>query len=176
MTTALALHFDPQEALERLQAATPHGAALLRSGGRAGLDGTLHRVSAMRSRDGRVLGLTFRVGRHVPGAPGAGLVRLARLAPLAPLRQHAWRRAQRSITLRLLCLPDPHAGAAGLIMDVLAGLAAPRPSKRQPPAASSGGACGEECAPPSLLLLGPPGVGASTLLRDCCGVLSSQFR
>ena len=34
---------------------------------RAGLDGTLHRISAVRNRDGRIVGLTLRVGRHVPG-------------------------------------------------------------------------------------------------------------
>lgn len=57
-----------QEALELLRAASPYGAQALQQGGRMGLDGTLHRVSAMRARDGRVLGLTYRIGRHVPSA------------------------------------------------------------------------------------------------------------
>jgi stage III sporulation protein SpoIIIAA len=35
---------------------------------RAGIDGTLHRISAMRSRVGRVVGLTCRVGRAVEGS------------------------------------------------------------------------------------------------------------
>lgn len=39
---------------------------------RAGIDGTLHRISAIRNRVGRVVGLTCRVGRAVPG--GAQLV------------------------------------------------------------------------------------------------------
>lgn len=40
---------------------------------RAGIDSTLHRISAIRNRGGRVVGLTCRVGRAVPGA--AALVR-----------------------------------------------------------------------------------------------------
>jgi stage III sporulation protein SpoIIIAA len=40
---------------------------------RAGVDGTLHRVSAMRNRSGRIVGLTCRVGRAVRGT--AELVR-----------------------------------------------------------------------------------------------------
>ena len=40
---------------------------------RAGIDATLHRISAMRNRAGRVVGLTCRVGRAVTGS--AELVR-----------------------------------------------------------------------------------------------------
>ncbi|GLC35861.1 hypothetical protein PLESTM_000376400 [Pleodorina starrii] len=40
---------------------------------RAGINSTLHRISAIRNRAGRVVGLTCRVGRAVPGA--AELVR-----------------------------------------------------------------------------------------------------
>jgi stage III sporulation protein SpoIIIAA len=35
---------------------------------RAGIDRTLHRVSAMRTRSGRVVGLTCRVGRAISGS------------------------------------------------------------------------------------------------------------
>ena len=38
---------------------------------RAGIDRTLHRVSALRNRDGRVVGLTCRVGRAVRGSADA---------------------------------------------------------------------------------------------------------
>jgi len=38
---------------------------------RAGVDRTLHRVSAMRNRDGKVVGLTCRVGRAVRGSADA---------------------------------------------------------------------------------------------------------
>ena len=37
------------------------------SDNRAGVQGTLHRISAMRSRKGTVVGLTCRVGRAVTG-------------------------------------------------------------------------------------------------------------
>ncbi|EIE21813.1 hypothetical protein COCSUDRAFT_53863 [Coccomyxa subellipsoidea C-169] len=35
---------------------------------RAGIDRTLHRISCMRNRDGRIIGLTCRAGRAVPGS------------------------------------------------------------------------------------------------------------
>ena len=34
---------------------------------RAGIEGTLHRISAIRSRKGEVVGLTCRVGRAIQG-------------------------------------------------------------------------------------------------------------
>jgi len=36
-----------------------------------GVEGTLHRISAIRNRDKQrsVIGLTYRVGRHMPGLP-----------------------------------------------------------------------------------------------------------
>lgn len=40
---------------------------------RAGIDRSLHRISAIRNRTGRIIGLTCRVGRAIPGT--AGLVR-----------------------------------------------------------------------------------------------------
>ena len=38
------------------------------SDNRAGIEKTLHRISAIRSRQGKVLGLSIRVGRAVIGA------------------------------------------------------------------------------------------------------------
>ena len=35
---------------------------------RAGIDRTLHRISCMRNRDGRIVGLTCRAGRAVLGS------------------------------------------------------------------------------------------------------------
>ena len=34
---------------------------------RVGINGTLHRISAMRDRGGEVYALTYRIGRHPPG-------------------------------------------------------------------------------------------------------------
>jgi stage III sporulation protein SpoIIIAA len=34
---------------------------------RAGIEGTLHRISAIRSRNGGIVGLTCRIGRAVTG-------------------------------------------------------------------------------------------------------------
>lgn len=44
-----------------------------RSDNRAGIEGTLHRISAIRNRYQDLVGVTIRVGRHLPGA--AGLLR-----------------------------------------------------------------------------------------------------
>ena len=72
--------------------------------GRAGLGGTLHRISWSRDRHGRVSELTLRLGKAVPGCADA-------------------------------------------LLDVLLG----------------GGAGRQR----SVLLLGPPSVGKTTLLRNC---------
>lgn len=40
---------------------------LFRSDNRAGIEGTLHRISAIRNRYQDLVGLTMRVGRHLPG-------------------------------------------------------------------------------------------------------------
>jgi hypothetical protein len=37
----------------------------------AGIANTLHRISAMRGRDGEILGLTYRIGRHIKGTLGS---------------------------------------------------------------------------------------------------------
>lgn len=46
---------------------TTHRADPFRKDNRMGIEGTLHRISAMRDRHGSVNGLTYRIGRHVKG-------------------------------------------------------------------------------------------------------------
>jgi len=45
--------------------------ARFRDDRRAGVDGTLHRISAIVNTRGEIVGVTMRVGRHVPGAAQA---------------------------------------------------------------------------------------------------------
>lgn len=47
--------------------ATSHVSAFGRDN-RAGIDGTLHRVSCLRNRDDVIVGITLRVGRAVSGS------------------------------------------------------------------------------------------------------------
>ncbi|KAG2500149.1 hypothetical protein HYH03_001731 [Edaphochlamys debaryana] len=100
--------------------------------------GTLHRVSAMRDpRSGRVIGLTYRVGRHLPGVAGPLADVLADLAG----RGRAWTPEQaqaaggvaessgaargktaRKLTGSLLLLGRPGSGKTTLLRDIAAHL------------------------------------------------------
>ena len=75
---------------------------------RAGIDGTLHRISPIRDDNKLIVGLTVRIAQHIPGA-------------------------------------------AGFLKDILID-----PANRYK----------------SLLLVGPPGVGKTTILRDTSAILS----
>ncbi len=63
----------PQTRIEVLMQcfAGDRSADLFYADNRMGVEGTLHRISAIRNRDTHrsVIGLTYRVGRHMPGKP-----------------------------------------------------------------------------------------------------------
>ena len=44
-----------------------HGISTFNDDNRSGIEGTLHRISAIRNRQGAIVGLTCRVGRAVTG-------------------------------------------------------------------------------------------------------------
>jgi len=77
---------------------------------RAGIDGTLHRISPIRDDNKLIVGLTVRIARHIPGA-------------------------------------------AAFLKDIL---------------------IAEENRYKSVLLVGPPGVGKTTILRDTSAILSDE--
>lgn len=105
---------------------------------RAGISGTLHRVSAIEGTDGRVSGLTIRIGRHVPRASW----------PLTDVLTMIQR--------------DSKYSRVDAGMRAVAAAAAGKPGDND----------GMPC---SVLVLGGPGTGKTTVLRDFSQQLSVRF-
>jgi hypothetical protein len=121
------LHRQKPQPSQKAQQVDGRTAGIFDQDNRMALPGSLHRISAAAGRDGSVTGLTFRVGRHLPGAA----------APLRDLLAH---------------LAQVHRDAAT--------------------GAAFGGKLGGSA---SLLLLGRPGKGKTTLLRDVARVFADDL-
>jgi stage III sporulation protein SpoIIIAA len=80
---------------------------------RMGLPGTLHRISAMRTRDGGVSGITYRVGRHLPGVA----------MPLKELLHEVAGAAAGQKAGGLLLVGPPGAGKSTLLRDIACAMA-----------------------------------------------------
>lgn len=142
-----------------LEAATVTG--LFDADRRVSLPGSLHRISAAVGRDGRsVVGLTYRVGHHVDGAA----------APLGDILAHA--AAVHRGRAAGKCFTPPRSAAnasgAGGVLSARAALAAALGGDGGSGSAAGAGLGGS----PSILLLGRPGAGKTTVLRDVARALS----
>ena len=80
---------------------------------RAGIDATLHRVSALRSRAGKVVGLTARVGRAVPGSAAAASDLALAGASILLLGKPGVGKTTAIRELARLLAADPEGGRAG---------------------------------------------------------------
>eukprot|EP00798_Chlamydomonas_sp_ICE-L_P011092 gene11092-18706_t len=76
------------------------------SDGRMGVAGTLHRISGIRNRDGRVYGLTYRISRHMPGIADIFMDILSSMCDKV------------STQMSLLVLGPPGAGKTTLLRDI----------------------------------------------------------
>ncbi len=160
---------------------------------RAGIDRTLHRISCIRNRSGRIIGLTCRVGRAIKGSArlvsdlvtsGASILFLGRWG------RHLVLRPTKFLRLRLL-RPIPSV-TGGLWVAAVARFAAPRSSS--PGTGSFGGAwstCGGGARACGLLWwLGVrrggvrpaptaarrPGVGKTTAIREVSRALADELQ
>jgi len=81
-------------------------ARLFRADNRMGVAGTLHRISAIRDRTHAVVGLTYRVGRAMPGA-------LRRPCVALPAAAHVLRYPRGRPPTRVAYQADQHLALSG---------------------------------------------------------------
>ena len=149
----------------------------------AGVQGTLHRISAMRNRKGTIVGLTCRVGRAVTGH--IDMIRdLLDGAMHTALLDESACQAVSVIMYHLLCIS--FVSCSGWFMQSLKHSCCPCSTDRARTKllcfgrASGSPACChasfQACAVPnSVLFLGRPGVGKTTVVREMARVLADDL-
>lgn len=120
---------------------------------RAGVQGTLHRISAIRNRRGTVVGLTCRVGRAVTGHIDMIRDILDGESSMVESTSLGW-------------WPPSHCAASFFTQHVCALQAHLSSLKTAKPVFLS------VAVPNSVLFLGRPGVGKTTVIREMARVLS----
>ena len=143
---------------------------------RAGVQGTLHRISAIRNRKGTIVGLTCRVGRAVTGH--IDMIRDMLEGQLVLDIYYAWLR-QYQHTYALTCIHSVR--KAAILGTVVAQL-------YQTCSVVHSMCSSFKCnilhvslvyavaaVPNSLLFLGRPGVGKTTVIREMARVLSDEL-
>lgn len=132
----------------RAQFASRARPVVFSSDGRAGISGTLHRIAAMRDVHGSVVGLTLRVGRHKQGAAEPLLDLLTEVVARDKYAQNGRRAGAR----------EPEASF-----------------DRYGYSSNEAEDDGANELSPSLLFIGGPGSGKTTMLRDTAQQLSATF-
>lgn len=87
------------------------GGPIFSSDNRAGINKTLHRISCMRSRNGDIIGLTFRIGKVVKGA--------AQLIPDIIAQCYTVNNAGAAVTKPILLVGRPGTGKTTLLREIV---------------------------------------------------------
>ena len=167
----------PTSAVRRARASSISTAAAsfaraFSSDNRAGISGTLHRVSAIRDVHDGVVGMTLRMGRHKPGAAEPLLDLLRNISATDKYsRASSGARPQlpRSMSRALQQAPRP---ASSRIFDP--GFEAFHEEDEAHARDNREDSSASELSA-SVLLIGGPGTGKTTMLRDAAQQLSASF-
>ncbi|KAL3130130.1 R3H domain [Trebouxia sp. C0009 RCD-2024] len=113
----LSVIMDIKEAMSELKSAQQKSGGsqnVFQSNNRMGVSGCLHRISALKDRQGDMCGLTYRIGRHIPGLADTVIDLVIKVA-----EHNAAGRDSGS----LLLLGPPGAGKTTLLRDITRQLA-----------------------------------------------------